>query len=152
FSPFDSPPFFLYLYKLELTKSFTYAARSACSDIAPSARLRSHNSSRMICRNWDSLHSSPTERRSRRERTLLRSTIPRSTTCSCLAFRRARANGRSASCHGTLNKPLDRRSCNLRGHSSEKAERINLRGSPGRQRTSAGTVMRNSTRGRWANG
>ena len=31
-------------------------------------------------------------------------------------------------------------------------ERISLRGSPGRQRTSVGTVIRNSTRGRWANG
>ena len=42
--------------------------------------------------------------------------------------------------------------CNLSGHRSDSAERINLRGSPGRQRRSTGTVIINSTNGRWANG
>src|SRR5258705_6341167 len=141
------PPFLKNICITYSSKTFFQAARSSCSNL-PAARLRNHNSSRMICRNWDALQSIPTYSRSKRERMLVRSTIPRSTKCSCFTFSRLRANGRSASCHGVLNRPLERRSRSLGGHRSEKAERINRRGSSGRQRMSVGTVVRNSTSGR----
>lgn len=64
---------------------------------------------------------------------------------------RTRAQGLRASCHGVLSKPLDRRIRTLKGYRFHSAERINLRGSPGLPRTSAGTVIRISTSGPWAN-
>lgn len=64
-------------------KLVAYATPNLAEGDAASARLCSHNSSKMMFRSWESLQSSPAESRSRRERTLARSTNPRSTTCSC---------------------------------------------------------------------
>lgn len=105
-----------------------------------------------MCRNWSWLQSIPADIRSSLESRLARSTNPRSTKCNSLAFRRTRATGLRASCQGRLNRPFDRRSRNFDGHRSDSVERINFRGFPGQQRTLAGTVIRNSTKGRWANG